>query len=434
MNVTVFGLWHLGCVTAGCTAAAGNRVVGLDFDRRVVEALGRGTPPLSEPGLAELISQELEQGRLSFTTKPRDALAGAEVVWVAFDTPVNEQDEADLDFLRRQLDKIGPFIPAQAIVLISSQVPAGFTRQFQLSQWGRVLAFAYSPENLRLGKAIEVFRRPERIVLGISDDSSRSKLAELFAPFSNRIEWMSIESAEMTKHAINAFLATSVTFANELARLCEMVGADAKEVERGLKSEGRIGPKAYLAPGVAFSGGTLARDLRFLIEFGQAYEVETPLFDGVLASNEYHKNWIYHKVSELLHDEAKPVVAVLGLTYKPGTDTLRRSASIELCRWMHKQDYRIQAFDPAVHELPAELHPMVHLTSSVTNALRGAHLAVIATEWPEFKSLKAGDFVREMSRAAVIDPNWFLSDALSGHVEIRYITTGRDSAAVKAHE
>lgn len=434
MRVSVFGLWHLGCVTAACTAAAGNDVVGLDLDERVVADLKAGKPPISEPGLTELIAAETQAGRLSFTSDADKALADADVLWVAFDTPVNERDEADVEFVRDQLNRVGPAIRMGTIVLISSQLPAGFTRELEDTEWGEHLHFAYSPENLRLGKAIEVFRNPERVVLGANDDSIKPTLEALFAPFSKNMVWMSVESAEMTKHAINAFLATSVTFANELARLCEAVGADAKEVERGLKSEGRIGPKAYLAPGVAFSGGTLARDLRFLTQFGRRYGVQTPLFDGVIAGNDVHKGWTREKIGQMLAGVSEPVVAVLGLTYKPGTDTLRRSASVELCRWMHGQGYRIQAFDSAVRELPEELRPVMRLCSSASEALAGADLAVVATEWPEFRNLSAGDFVGSMRRAAVIDPNWFLAKNLAGEARIHYVTTGRDSATLTKHE
>ena len=434
MNITVFGLWHLGCVTAACTAAAGNRVVGLDLDATVIDDLRAGNSPISEPGLTELIASETQAGRLRFTTDIADAVREAEVLWVAFDTPVNENDEADVDFVRRQLDRVGPSLKPGTIVLISSQVPAGFTRELQKSAWAKGLYFAYSPENLRLGKALDVFRHPERVVLGISDPSITPKLEQLFAPFTTNVVWMSVESAEMTKHAINAFLATSVTFANELARLCEVVGADAKEVERGLKSEGRIGPKAYLAPGVAFSGGTLARDLRFLTHFGRAHHVSTPLFDGVIAGNDTHKGWTREKIAGLLKGVTSPIVAVLGLTYKPGTDTLRRSASVELCRWMHAQGYRVQAHDPAITALPDDLQKVISLRQSPAEALHGADLAVVATEWPEFRSLSSNDFMSSMRRPAVIDPNWFLAQALAGDSRIRYVTTGRDSAAVHHHE
>ena len=427
MNVTVFGLWHLGCVTAACAAAAGNRVIGLDLDEKVIADLRAGKPPIQEPGLAELIAEETRAGRLSFTSDPAEALKNAEILWVAFDTPVNERDEADVEFVRRQIEQIALSIGAGRIVLISSQVPVGFTRSLRNTDWGTGLQFAYSPENLRLGKAIDAFRHPERVVIGTSDDSIRPKLEQLFAPFTGRIEWMSLESAEMTKHAINAFLATSVTFANELARLCEVVGADAKEVERGLKSEGRIGPKAYLSPGGAFSGGTLARDLQFLARFGRENNVETPLFDGVIAGNEVHKRWVRDKVRQLMKGIEEPTIAVLGLTYKPGTDTLRRSASVELCRWMVQQGYRVQAYDPAVKELPEDLRSIIRLCGSAVDALRSADLAVIATEWPEYKTLAAGSLLESMRRGAVIDQNWFLFATLGSDRRIRYVTTGRDS-------
>ena len=425
MNVTVYGLWHLGCVTAACVAAAGNKVVGLDRDEKVVEDLRQGKPPLHEPGLAELVGREVGAGRLSFTTDPGTALRDAEVLWVTFDTPVNERDEADVDSVRRALDAIRDHIPRGCIVLISSQVPAGFTRRLARAWRGPGLRFAYSPENLRLGKAIEVFRNADRVVLGTSDESARPLLAELFAPFTKRIEWMTVESAEMTKHALNAFLATSVTFANELARLCEAVGADAKEVERGLKSEARIGPKAYLSPGAAFAGGTLARDVRFLTSFGRDYHVDTPLFDGVLAGNEVHKAWMRDRISTLLSGAGGEAVAVLGLTYKPGTDTLRRSLAVELCQWLRDIGLEVRAHDPAVKQLPAELRPVIDLKPTVRDALAGADLAVVATEWPEYRGLKADDFADTMRRARVIDQNWFLVAALGGDPRITYVATGR---------
>jgi len=236
---------------------------------------------------------------------------------------------------------------------------------------------------------------------------------------------MSVESAEMTKHALNAFLATSVTFANELARLCEAVGADAKEVERGLKSEARIGPKAYLSPGAAFAGGTLARDVRFLTGFGRQYHLATPLLEGVLASNAVHTEWARRKVTSLLGDTRGAAVAVLGLTYKPGTDTLRRSWSVELCRWMQRQGIRVRAHDPAVTHLPDELRPVIDLRPTVADALAGADLAVVATEWPQYRGLKADDFAATMRRARVIDQNWFLAAALGNDARITYVATGR---------
>ncbi|MGH7171093.1 MAG: UDP binding domain-containing protein, partial [Gemmataceae bacterium] len=244
----------------------------------------------------------------------------------------------------------------------------------------------------------------------------------------SHLEWMSLESAEMTKHALNAFLATSVTFINEVARLCEEVGADAKEVERGLKSEGRIGPRAYLSPGAAFAGGTLARDLRFLVQRGRDSQVQTPFLQGVLDSNEVHKSWVRERVEQLLADIEQPIVAVLGLTYKPGTSTLRRSSAIELCRWLHERGVRVRGHDPAVNALPPELHRVLELTAEPLDALNGTHLAVIATEWPSFRGLRPADVNARMRQACVIDPNHFLADVLGGDPRIHYFATGKRAA------
>ncbi|HEY7312552.1 MAG TPA: nucleotide sugar dehydrogenase [Gemmataceae bacterium] len=435
MHVVVYGLWHLGCVTAACLARAGHRVSGFDPDARVLDDLRRGQPPLHEPGLPELLASGLDSEHLSFPTDPTAALVDADILWVTFDTPVNEQDEADVDFVRARLEEIRTLLNPGTLVLLSSQVPVGFTRALGRDWSERGLHFAYSPENLRLGKAIEVFCNPERVILGIEDDWDRPRLTELFAPFCSRLEWMSLESAEMTKHALNAFLATSVTFINELARLCEEVGADAKEVERGLKSERRIGPRAYLSPGSAFAGGTLARDLRFLVRRGRDMRVETPLMQGVLASNDVHKNWLRERVAHLLAGVEKPVVAVLGLTYKPGTSTLRRSAAIELCRCLHEQGVRVRGHDPAVGSLPPELGETLELTAAPLEALDGAHVAVLATEWPSFRSLRPDDFSARMRQACVLDPNHFLADVLDGDSRIRYFATGKcaDSSSRRCH-
>jgi UDPglucose 6-dehydrogenase len=427
LRIAVYGLWHLGSVTAACLAAANHVVVGLDLDERVVTDLQQGNPPLYEPGLSALIESGLKEKRLSFTNQPLGALHDAQVLWVTFDTPVNDRDEADVEFVRTQLDRIAPVLQPGTLVLISSQVPVGFTRALALDWQTLALHYAYTPENLRLGKALESFQHPQRVIIGLQNRLDQSILTELFAPICRRIEWMSIESAEMTKHALNAFLATSISFINELARLCEVVGADAKEVERGLKSEERIGPRAYLSPGAAFAGGTLARDVRFLVSFGQHCNVETPLFSGVLASNNVHKGWLQNKVAQFVRTAGQPIVAVLGLTYKPGTDTLRRSESVALCQWLYRQGVRVQAHDPAISALPDELRPVMELCTDPHAALMGADLVVIATEWPDYRQLRAEDFIRTMRQPRIIDQNSFLSTSLAGDQRIIYVATGNGS-------
>jgi UDPglucose 6-dehydrogenase len=418
-------LWHLGSVTAACLASAGHQVVGLDRDARVVEALGRGEPPVHEPGLADRLRDGLASGRLRFTTDPVEALAGSELLWVTFDTPVNERDEGDAEWVRGEIDAIIAAIRPGTLVMISSQVPVGFARHLEKDWAGRGLRVAYSPENLRLGRALESFERAERIVVGIRGAGDRAILTGLLEGFSSHLEWMTIESAEMTKHALNGFLAGSVAFINEIARLCEVVGADAKEVERGLKSDGRIGSRAYLGPGAGFAGGTLARDVRFLSALGRQSALPTPLIDGVHASNELHMRWMRERVHDLLLDIRDPVATVLGLTYKPGTSTLRRSAAIELCAWLEGRGVRVRAHDPMVTALPEDIRVPIRLCPTPREALAGSDVAIVATAWPEYRQLPPEEFLYSMRRPCIVDEAWFMADRLATDRRLTYIAPGR---------
>lgn len=437
MKICVLGLWHLGTVTAACLASSVHQVVGLDFDPETVSSLQSGKPPLFEPGLENLVKNGLAAKRLSFTTDIAKALRFAEIVWVAYDTPVDEQDRANVDFVIERVKRLFPYLKAGTLVLISSQLPVGTTRRLEQAYVmayparGKKVSFGYSPENLRLGKAISVFTQPDRVVVGLRSQADRDRMATLLKPFTERIEWMSVESAEMTKHALNAFLATSVAFANELAAVCEQVGADAKEVERGLKTEARIGPKAYLSPGGAFAGGTLARDIAFLTQLGTDYHVPLRLIPAVRFSNDEHKNWPRRKLDELPGNLKDQRIGVWGLTYKPGTSTLRRSSSVELCVWLAKQGARVHAHDPVIRKLPRELTGIMTLHATPLAAVKGASVLVIATEWPAYQVVPAQDVVSFMSKPSVIDPHRFLVRTLGADRRIRYLAVGLPSPSVR---
>lgn len=418
MRVCVAGLWHLGTVTAACLAAAGHDVTGWDANEQTVASLSGGTPPIFEPGLQELVAAGIANGRLRFTTDRADALRDAEVLWIAYDTPVDDEDRADVDFVARQTKSLLPHAADGALVLISSQVPVGTTRTIE-AETPR-LHFAVSPENLRLGKAIEVFTHPDRVVVGVRSDADFERIAALLAPITDRLVRMSVESAEMTKHAVNAFLATSVAFMNEIATICEKVGADAKEVERGLKSEQRIGPKAYLGPGAAFAGGTLARDIVFLSAVGRERGVATKLIDSVKASNDEHRTWARRRLRELAGDLAGKRIAVWGLTYKPGTDTLRRSSAVELCEWLVAQGARVAAHDPVVRAIDVS---GVELYPEPLDAVAGAAALVVMTEWPHYRDIRARDIAERCP--CVLDANRFLAGQLDGLKDIVYATVGK---------
>jgi len=431
MKVCVLGLWHLGTVTAACLASGGHDVTGLDFDPAVIAGLATGRPPLFEPGLEDLVKAGLASGRLLFTTDVAVAASDADMVWVACDTPVDDDDRADVEYVVERATRLFPHLRDGALVLISSQVPVGTTQRleqrFARESRGRTVGFGYSPENLRLGAAISVFTRPERVVVGVRSAADRGRVAAMLRPFTDRIEWMSVESAEMTKHALNAFLATSVTFINEIAALCEQMGADATEVERGLKSEARVGPKAYLSPGAAFAGGTLARDVVFLSELGRAHGVATHLLSSVKSSNDAHRRWAERRLEQRLGDVSGKTVGVWGLAYKPDTDTLRRSSSVELCEWLLDRGATVRAHDPAVKTLPAGLASGVVLVDSALSAVQGASALVVATPWPEYRNVAAGEVAARMTRRLVLDANRFTGGTLGKDASIEYLSVGKGS-------
>src|SRR3990167_585341 len=430
MRVGVVGLWHLGSVTAACLAKAGYPVIAYDPDQTTIANCQQGQAPVYEPQLKELLTAGKQAGKLHFTSQPAD-LAQAEVVWITFDTPVDDRDIADVEFVKSAILRVLPHLHDQTLLLISSQVPVGTTRELAdycaLHYPQKNLTFAYSPENLRLGKAIHVFTKPERIVVGLQTEADKKRVQRLLQPFTQHIIWMSIESAEMTKHALNAFLAVSVVFINELATLCERVGADAREVERGLKSEQRIGAKAYLRPGAAIAGGTLARDVNFLVQTGIQQEVATPLFSALLASNEAHKQWVCQRLLNILKSLKDKTITTLGLTYKADTDTLRRSTAVEICAWLKQQGAKVIAYDPAIKELPAALSEIIELKPTIEEALHQADAVLVTTEWPEFTALSAEALLAQVKQAIVFDASGFLMQAIGCDERIQYYSVGRQA-------
>jgi UDPglucose 6-dehydrogenase len=427
MNVAVAGLWHLGCVIAAGSARAGHRVAAYDPDPATRDGVALGKAPLFEPGLNDALSAALQNGSLAVAGSPEELLKQADLLWIAYDTPVRDDDTADTAFVRQEILRLLLHAPAGLMVLVSSQLPAGSLRELEtqaaITFPGRGLRFACSPENLRLGQALAYFMKPDRIVAGVRTEADKALLADLWAPLGGPVEWMSVESAEMTKHAINAFLALSVTFANELATLCEKVGADGREVERGLKTESRIGPRAYVRPGRAFDGGTLARDVLFLSAMGAEAGLPLRLIPSIQAANEAHKQWLFRAVSAALTPAPRPVIAVLGLTYKPGTDTLRRSTALAFCRQAAAAGWRVQAHDPRVGQLPDAGAGLI-LCPDIKTACAGAQGVVVAADCPEFKAVSREDWAAWAPGAWVVDPARFLADTLGRCAGSRYRAVG----------
>ena len=421
MKICVLGLWHLGSVTAACCARHFN-LVGLDFDAANVAKLNSGQAPLLEPGLNELSAAGLAAKRLSFTADPKTACANADVLWLTYDTPVNDHDESDVESVLGNLRRALPHLPNGALVLISAQMPVGTCAK--LEKEFPQFHFACSPENLRLGKAIDAFEKAERAIVGVRTDAKKALLEELFKPFAAQTIFMRTESAEMVKHALNSFLALSITFINEIARLCEHTGADAKEVSVGLKSEARIGPKAYLGPGGPFAGGTLARDVVTLSKLAEANGEKISVIPAIKQSNDLHRGWAFRRLRSRLGDLLGKKIAVLGLTYTTNTDTLRRSAAVELCQQLLAAGAKVSAFDPAVKVLPPELSS-VSLAADISPALTGAEAVAVCTEWPQFRQADWSKIIPQMRSPVFVDANRFLEKELKAIAGVEHLSVGR---------
>lgn len=406
-NTCIVGIWHLGSVYSACMADLGYCVTGVDSNTARVEALNRGEPPLFEPGLAELVSKNIEAGRLRYTTGLAGALKGAKFVMVTFDTPVDDNDEADLSPVLDACHDMGPHLEDGVIIIISSQVPVGtcdgICAGIREQRPSLKFDIAYSPENLRLGGAIDYFKQPDRIIIGADDSSTLDMVEGFFNVIPCSKLRMGLRSAEMSKHAINAFLATSISFANEIGNICDETGADALEVAKALKSEARIGPKLPLLPGLAFAGGTLARDLKALQKLGQDSGYETLLIEGALAVNRRQNNLVLRKLLKQYDSVKGLTVGILGLTYKPGTSTLRRSAALEIIAELIAGGALVKAFDPKA-DMGELVRPLeFEVCANALDAARGSDALVLVTEWPEFKTLDYDEIKSAMKKPVFID-------------------------------
>lgn len=395
-KVCVIGLWHLGTVTSACLAELGYQVVGVERDPAKTANLSRGIPPLFEPGLAELMATHLASGRLRYTSDLADGTAAAPYVLIAYDTPVDDEDDPDLAPIMAAVEDLSGRLEGGATVVVSSQVPVGtceaLASRLRTLAPGLRFGMACVPENLRLGQAIERFLRPDLLVLGADNDQTMAKVEALLSPIPGPRVRVDLRTAEMIKHAINAYLATCISLGNELANLCDEVGADALQVAGALKLESRVSPKAPLLPGLGFAGGTLARDMKVLTNLAERYHYPAPFLHGILALNRLQNASVVHRLEKLLGSLRAKTVGVLGLTYKPGTSTLRRSSAIETIRNIVAQGAIVRAYDPKAD--PAEMAPFRHEFTVCDNpyaVAQGAHAIVLVTPWPEFKEL---DFTR----------------------------------------
>ena len=431
-KVCAIGIWHLGSVVSACFADMGYSVIGVDRDRERVEKLNQGFAPLYEPGLDELLRRNVQLKRLSFTTDLKSAVEGASYVLITFDTPVNAQDEVDISEIIVVCRALAEHLENKAIVVVSSQVPVGTCDEIKsiIKEHNSSLEFdvAYSPENLRLGQAIERFRNPDRIVIGADRDSTLDRVEQLFSVIHAPKLRMGLRSAEMTKHALNTFLATSISFINEIANLCDEVGADAIEVSEGLRTDQRIGKKVPLHPGLGFSGGHLARDLKVLRGLGRKFGYETHLIDGVLKVNEEQTKSVVRKLERILGSLRGLSIGVLGLTYKPSTSTLHRSAALEIIGDLVDRGAIVKAHDPKAAPEEIQLHKEFRFCKDPYDVAEGSDALVMITEWPEYRQLDFDLLRSKMKRPILFDAKNMLDDKLLTEKGFKYLGIGRGRA------
>src|SRR3989344_2022595 len=348
-TIGIIGIWHLGETFAAGLSELGHTVIGYDSNPKTIEDLKKGIIPIAEPSIDVIIKDRLATKDLSFTNDPAD-LASADVIWFTFDTPVNDKDEADMDPIFDTLKAITPHLKNEVCIVVTSQVAVGTTRSFRKriakARPDLTFSLAYTPENLQLGRAMDCFFNPVRTVIGAETLETGKFVESLFAGISAEYLHMSLESAEMAKHALNAFLATSLSFIHDIADVCEATGADILDVSRALKTDPRVGPKAYVNAGIGFAGGTLGRDLNTLIQKAQQNHLELPVISAAREKNRERLHVVATRLEKSLGKLPGKTVCILGLTYKPGTPALRRALALDIIADLREAGANIRTHDP----------------------------------------------------------------------------------------
>lgn len=392
MRICVVGSGYVGLVTGACLADSGNHVICVDSDRSKIERLSSGIVPIFEPGLNELVQSNLRRGRLRFTTDLKDAVEHSLICFIAVGTPSTKDGSADLSGVINVAEQIARYMPDYRIIATKSTVPVGTCGQIQeLVRAKTHIPFDYvsNPEFLKEGGAVEDFQSPDRIIIGTDNPAVREIFRQLYAPFmrrNNRIIFMDPLSAEMTKYAANAMLAARISFMNEIATLCEALGADVELVRQGIGSDHRIGG-SFLFPGVGFGGSCFPKDIRALVYTAKQHGIELPIVSAVQQVNQAQHMRFSQKVIDRFACSKQITLAVWGLTFKAKTDDTRESPAIFCVRRFVEAGFRVRAYDPAGGpSAKAILGEKVEILADSYDALDGADALVVLTDWQEFRN------------------------------------------------
>ncbi len=432
MKIAVVGTGYVGLVTGTCFADSGNEVVCVDIDEAKVAALTEGNVPIFEPGLEEMVLDNVRDGRLSFTTDLAGAVTPAEIVYLAVGTPQGDDGAADLSALWSVVEGIAPHLREDAIVVTKSTVPVGtnagiYARLKELT--GRECDVASNPEFLKEGAAIDDFEKPDRVVVGVRNDRTAEILRMLYEPFlrnEHPFLVMTPESAEMTKYVANALLATKISFINEMANLCERMGGDINDVRRGIGHDSRIG-FAFLFPGVGYGGSCFPKDVRALSAMATHHGVEPRMLDSVDAVNRAQKNVMLEKIDTHFGGKlAGKTIAVWGLAFKPRTDDIREAPALVLIDHLLKEGAKVRAHDPEAMANVQQIYgDKVAFCDKSTDAVRGADALAIMTEWNEYKRPNWQEVSDLMKSLAVFDGRNLYEPERMQARGFRYFSVGR---------
>ncbi|HEY5470697.1 MAG TPA: UDP-glucose/GDP-mannose dehydrogenase family protein [Bacteroidales bacterium] len=396
MKIIVVGSGYVGLVTGACFAESGVNVVCVDVDAEKIQNLKNGIIPIYEPGLEDIVKRNVEKKRLFFTTDLKEGIVGAEVIFIAVGTPPGEDGSADLKHVLGVAKEIGQVFTNHIVVVTKSTVPVGTSEKIrkaivnELDKRKTTLAFdmASNPEFLKEGAAVEDFLKPERIVIGIDNEKTAEIMKRLYMPFvlnNHPILFMDIASAEITKYAANAMLATRISFINEIANLCDILGADINHVRKGIGSDSRIGSK-FIYPGTGYGGSCFPKDVKAIIKTAHDNGYELNVVQAVEKANEYQKNILFNKMSLFFNNKLKnKVIGIWGLSFKPKTDDIRDASSLVLIEKLLKAGAKIKAYDPAaMNETKKHLGNIIEYCSDPYEAVIGVDAMALMTEWSEF--------------------------------------------------
>jgi len=409
VNITVIGTGYVGLVVGACLAETGNPVVCADLDQKKIEGLKQNILPIYEPGLDDYVERNQSQGRLTFTTDVAAAISTADVVFIAVGTPPDEDGSADLRHVLAVAEQIGKHMRRELVIVTKSTVPVGTAAKVAAAV-GKHATLPFhmcsNPEFLKEGAAIDDFMKPDRVVIGVDSDHARSVMAELYAPFvrtGKPIIFMDIPSAEMTKYAANAMLATRISFMNEIANLCERVGADVDNVRKGIGSDGRIGP-AFLFPGPGYGGSCFPKDVKALVRTASECGVPLRVLESVEEANDAQKHRLFGKLREMLGTVSGRRIAIWGLAFKPNTDDMREAPSLVLIDELVEAGAKVVAHDPvAMHETKRKLGDRIEFADTSYDAVAGADALVIVTDWNEYRHPDFARIKEALKTPVVVD-------------------------------